>query len=110
MSGITHILNTTMDVYSPGTARTSSGAVDEDGIVLKSSGVLCLLDRASGFEREVLGREGLNVTHWIFADVGTSVLSQDIVKIGSRTFDVQADADDVQERGHHLEIRVVERT
>lgn len=103
-----HLYNNTMNVYS----ITETQSVDSGGLVetetLQDAAVPCLLDVIRGHERELLGREGVVATHWIFCDTGITLTEKHRIKIGSRVFDLQK-VDDIQERGHHREVLVEER-
>lgn len=105
---LAHLYNTTMDVYHIKQERSarSGGRLELEEI--KYRDVPCLIDLARQTEREVIGREGVVATHWIFCDTEFEIDYTNVIKIGERVFDVTV-ADDVQERGHHLENAVIER-
>ena len=107
MSDIDHLLNSVMNVYTITDGKTPTGGVAETE-TLKHENVPCLIEVLRARERELLGREGVVSDHMIYAGTENAIISKDVIKIGSKTFDIQY-PDDVQEKGHHLEINVLER-
>ena len=109
---LVHLYNNSMDVYTITETQSDTGGVVETE-TKKSTNIPCLIEKVVGrdAERELLGREGVVITHIVYADVLSTVLAKDRIKIptgGTAAYDVE-DPDDVQGRGHHREIMVVSR-
>ena len=105
---LSHLYNTTMNVYTITTSdQTDTGGVDEVETI-RLSDVPCLIEAIRAEERELLGREAQVATHRIYCDTDNAIVEEDRIKIGSRTFDIVL-PDDVQGKGHHNEILVIER-
>ena len=105
---ITHLLNTTMDVYTIEDAQDPDTGGIEETEVLKHSNLPCLIESASGTQRTILGREGVVITHFVYCDAGPEIIEKDRIKIAGKSYDTEL-VDDVQGKSHHLEIAVIER-
>jgi head-tail adaptor len=99
-----------MNVYSVADTQDAIGGPTLPETKIHSS-VPCLIEVLSGSERQRLGREGLIVTHMIYADTTNAIVEKNVIKMDSdsKIFDV-IQVDNVQERDHHYEILVMERT
>ena len=99
----------TCDVYAVTQTKTSTGGY-ADTEVIKHEDVPCTIEIARPtFERDLLGREGVMITHFIYIPSGyEDIVEKDVIKSGSRVYDINT-MDNVQERNHHLEISAVVR-
>ena len=106
MTTIRHLLTQTCLVESVTQSQSTTGGQIKTK-ANKHVDLPCLIERISGGEQPILGREGVVITHTMYVEV-FDIVEADIVTQGGRVFDVEL-SDDVQDRGDHAEIRMVER-
>lgn len=101
------LFNQTMDVLKNAfQTDTIGGPVNNP--VLSSSDNACRIRKLSGRERQLLGREGVVVSHRIYCDAAVDVVENDTIVINNDEYDVEL-VDDPHLLGHHLEIDAVRR-
>ncbi len=103
---ISHLFNAVMDVYTVTNGQSSTGGIVE-AEVIKHSALLCLIEKISGGERALLGREGVVVDQYIYCDVA-AIVEKDSIQSGGKVYDVVR-VDDVQAKGHHMELLCMTR-
>ena len=106
MSTISHLFNTTVLVQSVTQTQSSTGGQIKT-LATKHAALPCLIERLSGGKQPILGREGVIITHMLYTDV-FDITETDIIIQGSIVFDTDI-SDDVQGRGQHVEIQLIER-
>jgi SPP1 family predicted phage head-tail adaptor len=100
------LYNSTLSVLAVGWSKDAiAGAVASR--TASYTNVACRISPVSAEEREIAGREGVQITHTVFCDCDTPIQQKDALEVGGAVYEVRSVI--VRQNStmdHHQEIKV----